>query len=79
MMTPIEMEIANRKYSNACAIVVKLSDGSFALFNNQRKFIGATTSPEELMLGIACIESTCEAFVRPTAMADRLSLEDLGL
>lgn len=75
-MTPPEQEALSRKYSNATAIVLRLSDGGYALFNCQRKLIGITNSLEELALGIATIESTVEATPK---RKPGLSLEDLGL
>lgn len=75
-MSPEEQYALSHKYSNAVAIVLRLQGGGYALFNAQRKLIGITHSTEELMLGIACIESTVEA--APARKAG-LSLEDLGL
>ena len=77
-MTPAEMEALNAKYSNRCAIVVKLSDGTFALFNNQRKLQFITPSMEQIALAIGDIETTCHT-PAPKTRTGGLTLEELGL
>ena len=78
-MTPAEMEALNAKYSNRCAIIVKLDDGGFAVFNNQRKLLDITYSMETVASLIENIETTCNLPPAPAKRGGGLTLEDLGL
>lgn len=70
-------EAENLKYSNAMRLVLVLSSGRIALFNNQRKLHGIYDTWDGVMQAYGDVQ--CEARREAPAAAINLNLEDLGI
>lgn len=82
-MTPQEQQALSLKYSNRVAIVLRLDDGTYAVFTNQRRLVCFSPSAETMALAVDNIEKWISPNERKPRFLDQetvgLSLEDLGL
>lgn len=82
-MTPQEQQALSLKYSNRVAIVLRLDDGTYAVFTNQRRLVSFTPNAETMALAVDNIEKWVDPESRRARVVDgenlKITLEDLGL